>query len=93
MNWLLDSDVLIEGERGNPRFQAWLEAVPDDVFFVPECVVGEFLIGVHAVRKPDRRRRGEKFYKELLSRLPVMPNAPGDFILAAELDGEAMRES
>jgi hypothetical protein len=23
MRWLIDSDILIEGERGNPLFEAW----------------------------------------------------------------------
>ena len=43
MRWLIDSDILIEGERGNPAFVHWLESVEEVA--TAEVVRCEFLLG------------------------------------------------
>jgi predicted nucleic acid-binding protein len=45
--WIIDTDVFIEGERGNHAFAAWLQSA--DGVATADVVRGEFLIGAHAV--------------------------------------------
>lgn len=47
MRWLIDSDILIEGERGNPLFEAWSRSEAE--FATADVIRTEFLLGVHAV--------------------------------------------
>jgi len=47
MPWLIDTDILIEGERGNPAFKHWLANA--DEIATADIVRGEFLLGVRAV--------------------------------------------
>jgi predicted nucleic acid-binding protein len=90
MRWLIDSDVLIEGERGAPAFVSWLAA--QDEVATADVVRCEFLIGVHAVSDAARRRRGERFYAERISGMVSLPNEPLDFEAAARMAGEARRQ-
>jgi len=89
MRWLIDSDVLIEGERGNPDFNAWL-ATCEEVA-TADIVRAEFLLGVHLVLDQVKRGRGERFYSEKITRLASLPNETADYELAAKLAGEARR--
>lgn len=57
--WLIDSDVFIEAERGNPAFERWRRS--EGEFATAEVVVAEFLFGVCAVKDPAKRARGETF--------------------------------
>lgn len=92
MNWLIDSDVLIEGERGNPLLHAWLERSQNDAVAVSDGVVGEFLLGVHAVADAEKRERGNAFFQEVISGLARLSNDPEDYAMAARLAGKAWRE-
>ena len=92
MNWLIDSDVLIEGERGDARFLAWLKRPQGDAVAVSDGVVGEFLLGVHAVSDAGKRSRGNKFFQEVVADLARLSNDPEDFVMAAKLAGNAWRE-
>lgn len=89
MRWLIDSDVLIEGERGHPGFIPWLEAQQE--IATADVVRCEFLLGVHAVTDPGKRSRGEQFYTRHIAGLASIANEPADFPLAAKLAGEARR--
>jgi predicted nucleic acid-binding protein len=89
MRWLIDSDVLIEGERGDPVFVPWLEAQKEVA--IADIIRCEFLIGIHAVTDPAKRRRGEQFYKDRLAGLASLANEPEDFETAARIAGEARR--
>ena len=59
MRWLIDSDILIEGERGNAAFDRF-SALPDE-FATADIIRVEFLLGVHAVPDAQKRRRGNSF--------------------------------
>jgi len=89
MRWLIDSDVFIEGERGNPRFESWSQE--DHEFATADVVRAEFLLGVHAVGDTAKRVRGENFYRDRVSKVASFSNEAGDFEVAARLAGEARR--
>jgi predicted nucleic acid-binding protein len=89
MRWLIDSDVLIEGERGNAAFVPWLESQQEVA--TADVIRGEFLLGVHAVPDVGKRQRGERFYLDCVKQLASMPSEPADFEVAARLAGEARR--
>ena len=89
--WLIDSDLLIEGERGHPAFISWLESQAE--VGTADIVRAEFLIGVHAVRDAATRLRGERFYRDRISGLASLPSEAADYETAARLAGEARRKS
>jgi predicted nucleic acid-binding protein len=91
MRWLIDSDILIEGERQNPAFLPWLEAQKEVA--TADIIRAEFLLGVHAVNDARKRVRGETFYRDRIAGLASFSNEFGDFELAARLAGEARRNS
>lgn len=47
MRWLIDSDILIEGEQGHPAFVRWMDRQSE--IATADIVRCEFLLGVHAV--------------------------------------------
>lgn len=90
MRWLIDSDILIEGERGNPAFVPWLQAQAEVATAdIARC---EFLLGVHAVPDAQKRVRGEQFYRDRISGMASLPNEVADYETAARLAGEARRQ-
>lgn len=89
MRWLIDSDILIEGERGNAAFEAWSQSPHE--FATADIIRAEFLLGVHAVPDPVKRVRGENFYRQRIANIASFANEAGDFEVAARLAGEARR--
>src|SRR5580692_10614183 len=89
MPWIVDTDVFIEGERGNIAFIEWLQSA--DGIATADVVRGEFLIGAHAVENETLRRRGVQFYSERIAGLPSFPSDPVDYAKAARLAGDARR--
>lgn len=90
IRWLIDSDILIEGERGNPAFEVWSQS-PDE-FATANIIRAEFLLGVHAVPDTAKRVRGENFYRRRIANIASFANETGDFEVAARLAGEARRK-
>jgi len=90
MRWLIDSDILIEGERGNSTFVPWLEAQTE--IATADIVRCEFLLGVNAVPDAQKRQRAEQFYRERISKLASLPSEVGDYETAARVAGEARRQ-
>jgi predicted nucleic acid-binding protein len=91
MSWIIDTDVFIEGERGNGAFVAWLQSA--DGIATADVVRGEFLIGVPAVADDTIRQRGVQFYSERIAGLPSFSSEPGDYAKAAALAGDARRHA
>jgi predicted nucleic acid-binding protein len=89
MPWLIDTDIFIEGERGNPAFKPWLEQAGQ--IATADIVRGEFLRGVHAVVDASLRERGSQFYTDRIAHLPSFTSEPADYAKAATLAGEARR--
>jgi predicted nucleic acid-binding protein len=93
MRWLIDSDILIEGERGNPAFAAWINSEgPAAEYATADIIRAEFLLGVYAVPQAEKRRRGEHFYRERIAHLASFAHDSEDFALAARIAGEARRD-
>jgi toxin FitB len=90
MPWLIDSDILIEGERENPAFVPWL-ALQTEVA-TADIIRAEFLIGVHAVPDAQKRLRGELFYRHRIAGLASLPCELADYETGARLAGEARRK-
>lgn len=89
MPWIIDTDVFIEGERGNVAFVEWLQSA--DGIATADVVCGEFLIGAHAVADEAIRQRGVRFYSERIAGLPSFSSEPADYAKAAALAGDARR--
>ena len=89
MPWIVDTDILIEGERGHAAFVPWLEGT--EGVATADVVRGEFLIGAHAVADATVRQRGLQFYSERIAGLPSFVSEPSDYTRAAELAGNARR--
>ena len=81
--WLVDTDVFIEGERGNPAFTKWLDRA--GLIATADIVRGEFLLGVHAVPDAALRQRGTQFYADTIAHLSSFPSDPADYAKAATL--------
>jgi len=88
--WLIDSDLLIEGERGNPQMLDWLEAVENVATSDIACT--EFLVGAYQSAHPEKRERAFQFYRESISTCPNESHVFEDFENAARLLGEAWRD-
>ena len=91
MPWIIDTDLFIEGERGNAAFVAWLESA--DGVATADVVRGEFLIVVHAVADEAVRKRGVQFYSDRMSGLPSFCSEPADYAKAATMAGDARRRT
>lgn len=89
MRWLIDSDILIEGERENPDFLPWLESQQEVA--TADIIRAEFLMGVHSVPDTAKRVRGENFYRNRIAGLASFASEASDFEVAAKLAGEARR--
>ena len=89
MPWIIDTDILIKGERGHAAFVPWLEGAVGVA--TADVVRGEFLIGAHAVADAVLRQRGLQFYAERIAGLPSFVSEPADYAKAAELAGNARR--
>ena len=90
MPWIIDTDVFIEGERGNPAFIPWLQSA--DGVATADVVRGEFLIGAHSVPDATMRQRGIQFFSERIAGLPSFSSEQADYTKAAALAGDARRK-
>jgi predicted nucleic acid-binding protein len=91
MPWIIDTDIFIEGERGNTAFVGWLQNT--DGIATADVVRGEFLIGAFAVADETVRQRGIQFYSERIARVPSFSSESADYAKAASLAGDARRGS
>ena len=89
MRWLIDSDILIEGERVNPAFLPWLES--QEEVATADIIRAEFLLGVYAIGDAAKRQRGELFYRNRIRALASLPCEAPDYEAAARMAGEARR--
>ena len=89
MPWIIDTDVFIEGERGNVVFHQWL--IQADHVATADVVRGEFLLGVHSVPDAALQQRGVQFYTDRIAHISCFASEPADYTKAATLAGEARR--
>ena len=73
MGIVVDSSVLIAGERGQLDLASTLEAIGDEEIAIAAITASELLHGVHRARTAAQRSRREAFVEHLLSSVPVLP--------------------
>lgn len=74
MGTLIDSSVLIAGERGQLDLDALLLAShAEEDFAISAVTASELLHGMHRARTPAQWSRREAFVEGLLAQLPVIP--------------------
>jgi predicted nucleic acid-binding protein len=72
MGIILDSSVIIAGERGLLDFQTWIASRSQDHFAIAAITVAELWHGVH--RADDLRRpKRAAFVSSILNALPIIP--------------------
>ena len=72
MGTLVDSSVLIAGERGKLDLERALAEHGDEQVAIAAITASELLHGVHRAAQPGQRARREAFVEHLLRRLPVV---------------------
>jgi predicted nucleic acid-binding protein len=70
---LIDSSVLIAGERRSLDLDAALAARADEPVAIAAITASELLHGVHRAKSAAQRQRRESFVERLLAVLPVLP--------------------
>jgi len=73
MATLIDSSILIAGERGKLDLRAKFAAQADETFAIAAITASELIHGVHRANTPERRAQREAAVEQLLSRIPVIP--------------------
>ena len=69
---LIDSDVIIQAERGIFDLDAWLLSHPDEEFKLAAITVAELWHGVERAVTPHRAKR-ERYLRSVLTELPIIP--------------------
>lgn len=72
MEILLDSDVVLRGEKRHFSLTKWLLDRPDDGFRMAAITVAELWHGVERATGRQRANR-ERFLQGLISHLPIVP--------------------
>jgi predicted nucleic acid-binding protein len=70
---LIDSSVLIAGERGQFDLDAALTARAEEQFAIAAITAAELLHGLYRAKTAAQRHRREAYIEGLLARLPVFP--------------------
>ena len=69
---VLDTDVIIRGERGTFDLAAWLESQPNDRCEIAAITIAELWHGVERSSGPHRLKR-ERYLREICAGLPIIP--------------------
>ncbi len=88
---LIDSSILIKGQRDPLWFQSVIENHDD--LATCDAAVGEFEVGLYAPREKKTREQVRQFYKAVIVPLMRLPHLPDDFREASRLIGEAIFKS
>ena len=88
---LIDSSVLIKGQRNPARFADIVENRDD--LATCAAAVAEFEVGLYAPREKKTREQVRDFSEASLAPLMQLPILPDDFQTAARLVGEAIFSS
>ena len=70
---LIDSSVLIAGERGDLDLQRFVAEHGQTDLAIAAISASELLHGVHRLRASARKIRAEAWVEEILAALPVLP--------------------
>lgn len=84
MGLMLDTNVVIQGEKGKIDLSSWLMDHADDQVFLAAISVAELWQGI--IRAPlIYRTRRRRFIKAILTQLPVLPYTERTAMLHAKL--------
>jgi len=72
MGALVDSSVLVAGERGSLDLDSMLTEQAEESLAISAVTASELLHGVHRAKGATRRARREAFVEAVLSRLPII---------------------
>jgi tRNA(fMet)-specific endonuclease VapC len=70
---IVDSSVLIAGERGQLDFEVLLQSHADETISIAAITASELLHGVHRATTPAQRARREAFVEHILAGLFILP--------------------
>ena len=73
MGVLIDTNVLIECERGRLDLEPHLAQRGQEEFFLSVISASELLHGVHRAANPQSRMKRSAFVEALLERFPLLP--------------------
>jgi predicted nucleic acid-binding protein len=69
---ILDSDVIIGGERGTLDLERWIISHPDEEFEVAAVTVAELWYGVERAT-PGHRAKRQSYIENALAAVPIVP--------------------
>jgi len=69
---VLDTDVIIQGERGTFDLPAWLESQPNDRCEIAAITIAELWHGVERSSGTHRLKR-EQYLRDICAGLPIIP--------------------
>ncbi len=72
MGIILDTDVIIAGERGTLALENWMASRPDEVFAVATITVAELMHGVERATAAHRAKR-QSYIENILSVIRIIP--------------------
>jgi predicted nucleic acid-binding protein len=69
---ILDTDVIVRGERGTFDLERWLASRPNEEFEVAAITLAELWHGVERATRPHRAAR-ERYVEVILETFPIIP--------------------
>ena len=72
MGLIIDSSVLIAGERDKFDLAAFFAAHGSEVFFIAAITASELLHGVERANTAERREKRSRYVESVLERIPIL---------------------
>lgn len=69
---LLDTDVIISGEKGAFDLRGWVLSLPNDRFEIAAITIAELWHGVERAVEPQKSKR-RRYLEDVVAALPVVP--------------------
>jgi tRNA(fMet)-specific endonuclease VapC len=88
---VLDTDVIIRGERGTFDLAAWLESQPNDRCEIAAITIAELWHGVERSSGTHRLKR-EQYLRDICAGLPIVPYTEATALVHARI-GAALESS
>lgn len=93
MGVVVDSNLLIDLDRGSVRAQAFIANVDEeDEIFISVITVSELLHGVHRARNQAQKLRRSAFVEKLVDNIPALPVDTRIARTHAELSSDLMKK-
>ncbi len=73
MGILIDSDIIIEIEKGRISLEELISGRTEEEFFISVISVSELLNGVNRAKSPQIRMKRSSFVEGIISSFPILP--------------------